>query len=254
MWQQTFFDRPKSPPTREKHRWLAEAFGAWARSASPAATRTVFDGFAGAGRFGAPGGSSSDDDLGSPLLLVRWASDLPGRWRFVFAEKSRVNHARLREAVAAPAGLQSFVDVDVFRGTFETCARSVVAGVPKGEASLFSFVDPYGSDGVSFGTLRSLAERGDLLFHLATHQILTKLATASGASPRQARRMDALLGGVVPWTELRARGLPPRAALPHVPELLVRALVRDVPGLSARIIALRDGKSHLVHAYRAGSA
>jgi three-Cys-motif partner protein len=250
MWQTAFFDRAKSPPTREKHEWLREAFHAWLRS-SPAGARTVLDGFAGAGSFAASPDAGPDDALGSPLLLLRWSEALANPVRFVFAEKSRVNHARLREVVGAAARGR---DVEVRHETFAACAKAVLPLVPPGSGALFSFVDPYGCDGVSFATLRDLASRGDLLFHLATHQVHAKLVTVSGESPRQARRMDALLGGVVPWSELRARGrdLSLAAALALVPAVLVDGLRRDVSGLSARIIALRDGRSHLIHAQRAG--
>jgi len=248
MWQTEFFEKSKSPPTREKHSVLRAALGDWLARA-PAGPRVIFDGFAGAGRFAAPPGAPVEDGLGSPLLLLRWSENAPGPLRFVFAEKSPVNHALLRDALGAAAAGR---EVELHRATFAAYVPAVTTTAPAG--ALFSFVDPYGCEGVTHAALCALAACGDLVFHLATHRVYAKLVTASGASPRQARRMDALLGEVVPWAELRAQARDAGAAgvLALLPALVARGLARAVPGTTAQVIALRDGRSHLVHARHRG--
>ncbi len=248
MWQTSFFEKAKSPPTLAKHRALEGAFRDWL--SRQAAGGVVFDGFAGAGRFGAsPEGGI--ETLGSPLLLLRWAQGHSGQLRFVFAEKNAVNFSRLCAALGwffgePPAARYAteHATIEVHATSFEECAGALLPA----EASLFSFVDPYGADGVSFATLDRLAGSGDLALHLATGAIRKKLVSASGASPKQARRMDALLGGETAWTDLRrqARTMDPRAAESLIAGVLVRGLSRHHPGLSIRLLPLRDGEAHLI--------
>jgi three-Cys-motif partner protein len=249
MWQTTFFERAKSPPTSEKHRLLATAFDAWV-AASPVGPRTVFDGFAGAGSFGrAP--SSEPAAHGSPLLLLQRVRDRSdGPWRLVFAEKSPTNYARLCEALgtalAQRAGATYVMpsgSVEVRCTTFERCAADLLQTAG---GSWFSFVDPYGCDGVRFSTLSALARRGPLVLHLASQALHLKLTSSSGASARQERRMDALLGGAVPWSALRADAASSGAAKQRFAEVLVRGLEREQPGSSSRVTELRHGEAHVL--------
>ncbi len=261
MWRRRFFERAKSPPTAEKHRYLAEAFGAWAdRAAGAGARRIVLDGFAGAGRFAAPAdaGAAPSATLGSPLLLLSWLKERADirPVQLVLAEKDAANFSRLCEAVGwllgrpiAASHAFGGLTVEVHLASFEQCAASLFAAAPPGSCDVFSFVDPYGCDGVGFSTLCGLAARGTLLFHLASHAIHTKLVSGSGASPKQARRMDALLGGAVPWTVLReqAASMDAPRARQLAAEVLVRSLEREQKDLRSDVIPLRGGASHLVH-------
>ncbi len=261
MWRRRFFERAKSPPTAEKHRHLAAAFRAWADGAvGTGSRRVVFDGFAGAGRFAAApaSGAAPSATLGSPLLLLGWLQERTDLWpvRLVLAEKDAANFSRLCEAVgwflgrpAAASHAFGGLTVEIHLASFERCAAPLLAATPPGSCDVFSFVDPYGCDGVGFSSLCGLAARGTLLFHLATRAIHTKLVSASGASPKQARRMDALLGGAVPWTVLRERASSmdaPRARQ-LAAEVLVRSLGREQRDLRSDVIPLRGGRSHLVH-------
>ena len=246
MWQLAFFEKHKSPSTERKHCELEKAFTAWLARSPDASDRVVFDGFSGAGRF------AGDDSLGSPLLLLRWAqrSHQGGRLRFVFVEKSQANFERLQDALGALLGqpeaavytTAAFV-VEVRRGTFEECAAELLS-VPT--CCSFSFVDPYGCEGVRFATVAALAKRGDVVWHLPVKALYTQLISPSGGGARQVRRMDALLGGYVSWTTLRDEAATSDTARmrQRLVDVVMGGLARE--GISARLASLRGGASQLV--------
>lgn len=255
-WQCDFFEKARSPATAAKHAELGRAFDAWLdRGPQGRPFRTVFDGFAGAGRFG-----GGDNAPGSPLLLLEHARARPeaGPLRFVFSEPNAQNFARLRASVASDTHGGHSVVLEC--SSFQTCASAVLAtlGGPAGDppGALFSFVDPYAYEGLDAETLAALAARGDLVLHVASRALYTKLTGTNGQGERQARRMGRLLGGALAWDELRAAatGLSPAQAQRLLAERMAAGFTAGVPGVHTRIVTLRDGATHVVTVSRTSGA
>ena len=261
-WQCDFFERARSPATAAKHLELGLHFNAWlARHVPEKQVRTVFDGFAGAGRFVA---GEALPTPGSPLLLLKWAQARPeaGPLRFVFSEPNPLNLSRLRAAVAGflgqPEGATLRLgaqSIALHGATVEHTAAALLGQERVGPGELFSFVDPYAYEGLDFATLAALAARGDLVLHLASHALATKLMGTNGDGLRQGRRMGRLLGGALTWDALRAAAIgmtaPQVQAL--IAERVVAALAAERPEVQVRLHPLRDGKSHLVTAQHGGA-
>jgi three-Cys-motif partner protein len=184
-------------------------------------------------------------------VLLRRAAAAPveARLRFVLVERDVETHARLQAAVAAHQGHAAHAGrthaVDVVRGSFEVSAAALLRGPWR---PTFSFVDPYGCDGVQFTTIVALAERGEVVWHFAASALYTKLIATTGESEREGRRMDRFLGGSSSWAELRAQAREGSAR--EQKERLVQLVVRGLAGrgLRATAHALREGESYLVRA------
>ena len=282
MWKRTFFNKAKSPPSREKHAVMERAFEELLRVCGGRGL-VVLDAYAGCGMHASGGESGAgcsggavleglpEGALGSPLLLLRMVSLGLAEGcscRVVLVEKNPHNHGELRRNLAEllvqeaeeaggngccfrlPSNPDS-VSVALLQGSFVDHLPGLLDEEDKRQRVWFSLLDPFAFEGLSMATMQALALRGTLVVHLACHAAAAALRAPSVA-PSVGRRLTALFGTEESWRQLRARMTDEGIGGCDANQLVAATLTELLAAgcghgrLRLELVALRRGKAFML--------
>lgn len=286
-WVEKFFDH-KSYPTRRKHEVLKDSVNSFLMSSS-SSNLVFFDGYAGAGCFCLVQ-DLCNDTFGSPIIILNtviiyFSSDMKNRGKsvpqvsFHFCEFRMNNYLKLVDSITqfllnsnicfieetrdVKCDDAHFIltelgwSIHIVHTSFYNGASRLLQweSISLNNLKVFSFIDPFGFEGLDFEALCRFLEVGNVLWFVATSAIRIKAISSNSTSVKQQSIMTKALGPS--WTNLRNFLLENMSSCDAIAlnEKVLRHLLTSVQScrststeesLAISVIPLANGVNHLI--------